>query len=74
MVERGSPTIPLRIEDAVLFKDFCDNWDGRVYRVGNHKNESLRAGFGDPRGEITDNTSIDLTKSTSIPILNKGEG
>ena len=71
MIERGNPAIPLRIEDAVLFEDFGDNWDGGVYRVRNHKNESLRGGFGDPCGKITDDTSVDLTKSTSISLLNK---
>jgi hypothetical protein len=60
--------IPLRVEDTVLLEDFGDNWNGGVYRVGNHKDESLGAGQGDSSGKISDDTSIDLaSKQVSIP-------
>ena len=51
---------PLGIEDTVLLEDFGDDWNGRIYRVRNHKDESLGAGLGNPSGEITNNTSVDL--------------
>lgn len=60
--------IPLRIKDAVLLEDFGDNWNGGVHRVRNHKDESLGAGLGNPGGEITNNTGVDLT-SNQVSII-----
>ena len=61
--------IPLWIEDTVLLQDLGDNWNSRVYRVGNYKNESLGARFGDPGGKITDDASVDLrNKRVSVSI------
>ena len=42
-IESRRPIIPLGIELTMLFEDFGDNWNGRVYRVRNHKDESLGA-------------------------------
>jgi hypothetical protein len=44
----------------MLFEDFSDNGNGRVHWVRNDENEGLGARFGNPDGEITDNTSVAL--------------
>lgn len=67
MIKCGRPMIPLRIEDTVFFEDLGDNWNGRVDRIRDHKNESLGTGQGDPGGEIANDTSVDLTsKQVSV--------
>jgi hypothetical protein len=67
--------IPLRVEDTMLFEDFGDDWNCGVYRVGNHKNESLGAGLGNLCGEIANDTGVDLVNSrVSIEVnTRKGE-
>lgn len=66
--------LPLRIEDVVLLEHFGDNWNGRVYRVRNHKNESLRAGLGNLCGEITNDASVDLASDQVSVVVNMGKG
>jgi hypothetical protein len=63
--KHGHPTVPLRVEDTVFLEDFGDNWNRRVYRVRNHENEGLGTTLGDPGGEITNNTSVDLRGKAS---------
>ena len=73
MIECGLQIIPLWIEDTVLLQGLADNWNSRVYRVGNHKNESLRARFGNPGGKITDDASIDLTNKRVSVLVSTGK-
>ena len=65
--------IPLWIEDTVLLQDLGNNWNSRVDRVRNHKNESLRARFGDPGGKITDDASVDLKSKRVSVLVSTGE-
>ena len=67
------PRIPLWIEDTVLLQDFRHNWNSRVYRVRNHKNESLRARFGDAGCKITDDASVDLTNKQVSVLISTGK-
>ena len=67
--------IPPRIEDTVLLEDFGDNWNGRIDRVRNHENESLRAVQGDPGCKITNDTGVDLRiKRFSVSVSMKKDG
>lgn len=66
------PMIPLRIEDTVLLENFCDNWDGGVYRVRNHENKSLRAVQSDPCGKIANDTGVDLAGERVSISINVG--
>ena len=58
----------------MLFENFGDDWNGRVYRVGYHKNESLGAGIGNLGGEITNDTGVDLMSSRVSIEGNAGKG
>ena len=60
VIKRGGPIIPLRIENTMLFEDFGDNWNGRIHRVGNYKNECFGTGLCDPDCEITNDARITL--------------
>ena len=66
--------IPLRIKDTMFLEDLGDDWNGRVDRVRNHKDESLGAGQGDPCSEIANDTSVDLAgKQVSVSAGVKGD-
>ena len=74
VIKCGLPMIPLWIEGTVLLQDLGNNWNSRVDRVGNHKNESIRARFGNPGGKITDDASVDLANKRVSVLVSTGEG
>ena len=73
MIKCGLLMVPLWIEGTMLLQDLGDNWNSRVYRVRDHKNESLRARFGDPGGKITDDASVDLTNKQVSVLISTGK-
>ena len=53
---------PLRVEDTMLLEDFDNDGDCRVHGVRDDKNKSLWCIFRDPRGKVTNNPSVYLTR------------
>jgi len=52
--------VPLRVENSSFLEDLSNDGNGGVDRIRNNENKCLRSCRGDTKGQIMDDTSIDL--------------
>jgi hypothetical protein len=53
----------------MLLENFCNNWNSRVYWVGDDENESFWGIVGDTRGKVSNNASVDLCDEKSMSLI-----
>jgi hypothetical protein len=58
--------VPLRIENSSFLEDLSNDGDGRIYGIRNDENKCLGSCRGNTKGQIMDDTSIDLLLVRSL--------
>ena len=56
----------LGIENTLALEDLDDDWNSRVDRVRDNKNEGLGRVCCDAGGKITNDTSVDLDRGVNV--------
>ena len=61
--------VPLRIENSSFLEDLSNDGDGRIYGIRNDENKCLGSCRGNTKGQIVDDTSIDLLPVRSLVFI-----